>query len=343
VRSSSPVALGSVDGALAELRAGRPVVVLFDNGRSAGVVMSAGLAEPQWTAWIVRHSSGLLSVGLIAERAETLKLPPMVERNVEPHRSRLAVTVDAARGVDTGISAADRSRTARVLADPSSRPADLNRPGHMLVHVVSPGGVLESADLPEAGVDLCRLAGLAHVALVAQLVQLDGSLADLGAGLDLASTHDLVALDIDALASYRLRPVAEPLARVTRVAENSAHTPYGELRLVRYRDELSEIEHLAWVGGDIAGSARPHVYVHPECPRHVVAVSIPCDCRARLDDLMRRVCETNGVVVYVRRTGAAQYRTAESTASAEHAATKIDDAIAAAIVGDLLPRAQDPS
>jgi 3,4-dihydroxy 2-butanone 4-phosphate synthase/GTP cyclohydrolase II len=168
----------AVAAALESLRAGRPVLVTDDADREdeGDVVLAAELVTPEWLGWTVRHSSGLLCVPLSAERAAALELPPMVERNEDSRRTDYTVSVDAAVGVTTGISAADRARTARVLADPAATPGDLVRPGHVFPLRARPGGVLERPGHTEAAVDLCTLAGLAPVGVIAELVEDDGSM-----------------------------------------------------------------------------------------------------------------------------------------------------------------------
>jgi 3,4-dihydroxy 2-butanone 4-phosphate synthase/GTP cyclohydrolase II len=168
----------SIAAALDALRAGKPVLVTDDEDREneGDVILSAELATPEWVGWTVRHTSGLLCAPMPAERADALRLPRMVERNEDSYRTDYTVSCDAAVGVTTGISAADRARTARVLADPASAPADLIRPGHVFPLRARPGGVLERPGHTEAAVDLCRLAGLAPVGIISELVEDDGSM-----------------------------------------------------------------------------------------------------------------------------------------------------------------------
>ncbi|MCL2849257.1 MAG: 3,4-dihydroxy-2-butanone-4-phosphate synthase, partial [Micrococcales bacterium] len=170
--------IGTVDQALDELRAGRPVLVVDNPEREneADVVLAAQSATREWVGWTIRHSSGYLCAPMPAARADALDLPLMVPSSQDPRRTAYTVTVDAASGVTTGISAADRSRTLQVLADPASGPADIIRPGHVLPLRSVPGGVLHRAGHTEAAVDLCRLAGLEPVAGIAELVHDDGSM-----------------------------------------------------------------------------------------------------------------------------------------------------------------------
>ncbi|GAA0290045.1 3,4-dihydroxy 2-butanone 4-phosphate synthase/GTP cyclohydrolase II [Kineococcus aurantiacus] len=198
----------AVDEALVALRAGKPVLVTDDADREneGDVVLAAELATPEWIGWTVRHTSGMLCAPMSAERADALALPRMVERNEDSLRTDYTVSCDAATGVTTGISAADRARTARVLADPASVPADLIRPGHVFPLRARPGGVLERPGHTEAAVDLCRLAGLAPVGIIAELVEDDGSMSGWNQIVALGEQHGLPVLTIADLRAHLSAP-----------------------------------------------------------------------------------------------------------------------------------------
>ncbi|PYG02212.1 3,4-dihydroxy 2-butanone 4-phosphate synthase / GTP cyclohydrolase II [Georgenia satyanarayanai] len=195
-----------VEAALGELRAGRPVLVADGHDREdeVDVVLPAATAEAAWVAWTVRYSSGYLCAPLPAHRADKLHLPLMVARSQDPRGTAYTVSVDAADGVGTGISAADRARTLRVLADPASGPADLVRPGHVLPLRAVGGGVLERGGHTEAAVDLCRLAGVGEVAAIAELVEDDGTMTRRPQAAALARRHGLVLLTVADLVTYRV-------------------------------------------------------------------------------------------------------------------------------------------
>ncbi len=200
--AGSPAA--AVEAALAALRRGEPVLVTDDAEREdeGDAVLSAALATPEWIGWTVRHTSGMLCAPMPAERADALGLPRMVERNEDSLRTDYTVSCDAAAGVTTGISAADRARTARVLADPASAPGDLVRPGHVFPLRARPGGVLERPGHTEAAVDLCRLAGLPPVAVIAELVEDDGSMSRWEQVTELGRRHGLPVLTIADLRAH---------------------------------------------------------------------------------------------------------------------------------------------
>ncbi|GAB7189746.1 hypothetical protein NUM3379_04520 [Kineococcus sp. NUM-3379] len=195
---------GALAAALESLRAGRPVLVADAGDREdeGDVVLAAELATPEWVGWTVRHTSGMLCAPMTAERAAALALPPMVERNEDSLRTDYTVSVDAAAGISTGISAADRARTLRVLADPAATPGDLVRPGHVFPLRARPGGVLERPGHTEASVELCRMAGLQPVAVIAELVNDDGSMARREQVLALGRRFALPFVTIEELAGY---------------------------------------------------------------------------------------------------------------------------------------------
>lgn len=166
------------DAVIEALRAGRPVLVADDESREneVDVILSAALASAEWIGWTVRHTSGYLCAPMPRDRAERLLLPPMVQHSEDPRATAYTITADAATGITTGISAADRARTLRVLADPATEPHDLIRPGHIVPLRAVPGGVRERGGHTEAAVDLMRIAGLAPVGVIAELVRDDGDM-----------------------------------------------------------------------------------------------------------------------------------------------------------------------
>lgn len=326
---------GLVERALAELAAGRPVLVADDAGRENEVdaVLAAGVATAEWVAWTVRHSSGYLCAPMPAHRADALELPLMVERSEDPRGTAYTVSVDAV-GVSTGISAADRALTLRVLGDPGSGARDLIRPGHVLPLRARPGGVLERAGHTEAAVDLVRLAGsttdavpdLGEVGAIAELVRDDGAMMRLPEAQALAREYGLVVLTVADLVAWRREHdvpsaaaeelgTAEPRTQISgvpgasrrtdpwveRVAEAALPTQYGDFRVVAYRDLRSGAEHLALTPVDPAtATAAPLVRVHSECLTGDGLGSLRCDCGPQLEASLRAVAAEGGAVVYLR-------------------------------------------
>lgn len=305
--------LGTVEDALDALRAGRPVLVADSPEREdeADVILAAQSATPEWVAWTIRHSSGYLCAPMPAARADALELPLMVPRSEDPRRTAYTVTVDAARGVTTGISAADRAHTLRTLADPSSGPESLIRPGHVLPLRAVPGGVLHRAGHTEAAVDLCRLAGLEPVGAIAELVNDDGTMVRLPEAAELAERDGLVLLTIEDLVAWRRHhdPVDPPAAgteppRAPSPRVHATHTAYlptrhGDFRIHGYRDLRTGAEHVALVAA--TGLAdEPVVRVHSECLTGDAFGSARCDCGPQLDAALALAARDGGAVVYLR-------------------------------------------
>ncbi|MFC8923296.1 3,4-dihydroxy-2-butanone-4-phosphate synthase [Cellulosimicrobium sp. NPDC057127] len=332
--SGAQVRLGTVEEALAAIRAGRPVLVADSPDREdeADVVFAAQGVSAEWVAWTIRHSSGYLCAPMPAGRADALELPLMVPHSQDPRRTAYTVTVDAASGVSTGISAEDRARTLRVLADPSSGAGDLIRPGHVLPLRAVPGGVLHRAGHTEAAVDLVRLAGAGEVGGIAELVHDDGTMMRLGDAAALAEREGLVLLTIAELAAWRREHDPVPagggraereraVRRVHRTAEAELPTAYGRFRVIGYRDLRTGAEHVALVpaagtsgaggvggvpsvdperGPASEGSSPPVVRVHSECLTGDAFGSLRCDCGPQLQAAMERVAREGGAVVYLR-------------------------------------------
>ena len=303
------ITTGTVEQAIEEIQAGRPVLVVDDVDREneADAVIAAQNVDQTWIAWIIRHSSGYLCAPMTAQRAEALSLPLMVPNSQDPRRTAYTVTVDAAMGVTTGISAADRSTTLRVLADPGAGAADLIRPGHVLPLRAVPGGVLHRAGHTEAAVDLCRLSGLPQVAAIAEMVREDGSMMRLPETAKLARKTGLVVLTIADLIAWRRAnddfapdhlgtgPVAGP--RVVRTNQAFLPTEFGEFTIISYRDLVAGVIHIALVPPEIEGDL---VRVHSECLTGDTFGSKRCDCGAQLAKAMRLVAKEGGAVIYLR-------------------------------------------
>ncbi len=306
----------SIEAALAALREGRPVVAVdsADRENEADVILAAATATTDWVAWTIRHSSGYLCAPMPAARADALDLPLMVPHSQDPRRTAYTVTVDASHGVTTGISAADRAHTLRVLADLAAGPESLIRPGHVLPLRAVPGGVLHRAGHTEAAVDLCRLAGVGEVAGIAELVNDDGTMMRFDDAAALAHEYGVVMVTIADLIAYRrahgdtpARATAPVGARVEHVAEADLPTRYGTFRVHGYRDLRTGAEHAALVsipnpGAGVApadGDA-PVVRVHSECLTGDAFGSLRCDCGSQLDAAIELAATEGGAVVYLR-------------------------------------------
>lgn len=252
--------LNSVEEILADLKAGRMVIIMDDEEREneGDLIMAAERATPESVTFMIRHTSGILCVPMEASRLERLELPQMVANNSESHRTAFTVSVDAVSGTTTGVSSGDRAHTIRTLARPEARAADFGRPGHIFPLRARRGGVLVRTGHTEAAVDLCRLAGMQPVGVICELMNDDGSMARRADLHAFAARHALKIGTIADLIRYRLRNERS----VERVFERLVQTTLGEFRLYAYQDRVSEEVHLALVKGTIQGSDPVLVRVH---------------------------------------------------------------------------------
>jgi 3,4-dihydroxy 2-butanone 4-phosphate synthase/GTP cyclohydrolase II len=295
-----------VERALADLKAGKPVLVCDSHDREdeADFIMSAERATADWVAWGIRHSSGYLCAPMQSSKADALHLPLMVPHSQDPRRTAYTVSVDAASGVTTGISAADRHRTLQVLARADAKPEDFIRPGHVLPLRAVPGGVLHRPGHTEAAVDLCRLAGVEPVAVIAELVNDDGTMMRQGDATALADKEGLILMTIADLIHYRRTKDDLPLQiepqphRVLLEGEARLPTVHGEFTVKAYRDARTGDEHLA-VYKEPTGEEVPIVRVHSECLTGDAFASLRCDCGPQLDAALVRVQAAGGAVVYL--------------------------------------------
>ena len=293
------MSLAPIEDAVAVIAAGGMVIVVDDDDREneGDLVMAADAADADSLAFMVNHTSGVICVPMLGEDLRRLAIPMMVARNEDPKGTAYTVSVDASAGVTTGISAADRARTIRVLADPSSGPADVGRPGHVFPLRYQPGGVLRRPGHTEAAVDLARLAGRHASGVIAELVNADGSMQRRPDLERFAAEHALLIVSIADLIAHRR--ATESI--VERVIETTLPTPYGEWRAVGYRSSVDEHQHVALVLGDPGDGDDVLVRMHSECLTGDVFRSLRCDCGAQLDLAMARIAEEGrGVVVYLR-------------------------------------------
>ena len=245
---------------IAELKAGRMVVLVDEEDREneGDVVVAADFVTPEAINFMARHARGLICLTLTEERCRQLALPLMVSANRSGQGTNFTLSIEAAEGVTTGISAADRARTVRAAVAPDAKPADIVQPGHIFPVMAQPGGVLVRAGHTEAGCDLARMAGLTPAAVICEIMKDDGTMARMPDLLVFAQTHGLKIGAITDLIHYRSR--TERI--VERIAERPLHTAYGAFRLVVYRDKLTDATHLALVRGPISPDAETLVRVH---------------------------------------------------------------------------------
>jgi 3,4-dihydroxy 2-butanone 4-phosphate synthase/GTP cyclohydrolase II len=303
----------SIERALAELAAGRAVVVVDDEDREneGDLIFAAEKATPELVSFMVRYTSGYVCVALTEAECDRLDLPPMHHTNADSFRTAFTVTVDAKAGVTTGISAADRAHTIALLADPVAVPGDFVRPGHVLPLRAREGGVLRRPGHTEAAVDLARLAGLAPAGALCEIVSQkdEGEMARVDELRVFAEDHGLILITIADLIAYRRRHEKH----VVRVAQAKIPTRHGDFIAYGYDSLLDGIEHIALVRGTVGdvGAADPGappddgedvlVRVHSECLTGDVLGSLRCDCGPQLDAALAAVAEEGrGVVLYMR-------------------------------------------
>ncbi|MFG2715183.1 bifunctional 3,4-dihydroxy-2-butanone-4-phosphate synthase/GTP cyclohydrolase II [Streptomyces goshikiensis] len=293
--------LDPVEQAIRDIAAGRPVVVVDDEDREneGDLVIAAEKATPEIVAFMMSECRGLICAPMEGPELERLELPQMVQNNTESMKTAFTVSVDAsaAHGVSTGISAADRATTLRLLADGVSQPADFVRPGHIFPLRAKPGGVLVRNGHTEAAVDLARLAGLRPAGAIVEIAGEDGVMLRLPELIPFARKHGLTIISIEDLIAYRRS--AEPTVR--REAEVSLPTAHGDFTAYGYRSTVDGVEHVALVHGEIGDGADVLVRMHSECLTGDIFHSLRCDCGPQLHASMARIkAEGRGVVVYLR-------------------------------------------
>jgi 3,4-dihydroxy 2-butanone 4-phosphate synthase/GTP cyclohydrolase II len=289
-----------IEAVIADIRDGRMVIVVDDADREneGDLVMAAEKVTPEAVNFMAMHGRGLICVPITAERAEQLGLQSMVADNRESQRTDFTVSVDAARGVTTGISAADRAAAIRILADPATTPNDLVQPGHVFPLRAKQGGVLRRAGHTEAAADLATLAGLRPAGVLCEILHDDGTMARLPELQRFRHKHGLKLCTIRDLIAYRRTSeklvVKEQIVRLP--------TDYGDFDLHMYRSILDDTHHLALVRGDITPGEATMVRVHSECLTGDVFGSMRCDCGNQLHSALRQIDEAGrGVLVYMRR------------------------------------------
>ncbi|MCD0170946.1 bifunctional 3,4-dihydroxy-2-butanone-4-phosphate synthase/GTP cyclohydrolase II [Deinococcus sp. 23YEL01] len=292
--------LASIPDLLAELRAGRPVILVDDENREneGDLLMPAATATPEWVNFMAREGRGLICVTLTPDRARALDLTPMVGSSTDPNGTAFTVSVDHVSN-STGISAFDRAATIAALMDDTAKSTDFRRPGHIFPLVARPGGVLRRAGHTEAGCDLARLSGFAPVGVICEIMGDDGEMSRLPDLLAFGERHGLKVGSIEALIAYRLEH--DPFMQL--VAEAKLPTEHGEFRIVGFADSLTGAEHVALVMGDVTPEPML-VRVHSECLTGDGFHSLRCDCGPQRDAAMQAIAaEGRGVLVYLRQEG----------------------------------------
>lgn len=303
---TNPYQFDTIEAALADLKAGRCIVVVDDEHREneGDLICAAQFATPDMINFMAVYARGLICLALTGERLDQLDLPLMVTKNTDANQTAFTVSIDASpqMGVSTGISADDRARTIQITINPATRPEDLRRPGHIFPLRAKDGGVLKRAGHTEAAVDLSRLAGLYPGGVICEIQNPDGSMARLPELIEYAKVHNLKLITIADLISYRLQHDRF----VYRETVAQLPTQFGDFKIYAYRNSLDNTEHIALVKGDLEKLKEMPVMVrvHSECLTGDSFGSLRCDCRMQLQTAMKMIDYAgSGVIIYLRQEG----------------------------------------
>ncbi len=297
------VQFSAIPEAIEEIRKGRMVILVDDEDREneGDLMLAAEKATPEAINFMAKHGRGLVCLSLMSERVRELHLPPMSQDNTATYGTAFTVSIDARRGITTGISAADRAHTILVAIDPKSRPDDLARPGHVFPLEAKPGGVLRRAGQTEGSVDLARLAGLYPSGVICEIMNEDGTMARVPELMAFARAHGLKVITIKDLIEYRVRK--DRLVR--RLVETHLPSHYGgDFKAILYENDLDHHHHVVLVKGEIGPDDEVLVRVHSECLTGDTLGSKRCDCAEQLHRAMEQIGrEKKGVLLYMRQEG----------------------------------------
>jgi 3,4-dihydroxy 2-butanone 4-phosphate synthase / GTP cyclohydrolase II len=290
-----------VERALADIRRGKMVILTDDEDREneGDLVMAAEKVTPDAINFMATHGRGLICLSLTEERIQQLNLPLMVQDNTSPYQTAFTVSIEASRGITTGISAQDRARTVRAAVAPKAKPSDLVRPGHVFPLRARTGGVLVRTGQTEGSVDLARLAGLFPAGVICEVMNPDGTMARRPQLLRFAQKQGLMLLSVADIIRYRLRH--------ERLVHRVGELPFdrgegGRFQAIAYSSDVDSKVHLALVKGDVSGSAPVLTRVHRACLAGDVLGSASCDCGAQLQQALQRIAEEGrGVIVYLQK------------------------------------------
>jgi 3,4-dihydroxy 2-butanone 4-phosphate synthase/GTP cyclohydrolase II len=295
-----PAPFDSIEDAIKDIKRGKFVILVDDEDREneGDLVLAAEKVTPAAVNFMARHARGLICLALTPDRVEQLQLPPQAAENTATFGTAFTVSIDARKGITTGISAADRATTIHVAIDPNSTPADLARPGHIFPLKAQKGGVLRRAGQTEGSVDLARLAGLYPAGVICEIMNEDGTMARIPELAKFARTHKLKMVTIKSLIEYRMR--LEPF--VKRAASAHLPTMFGDFEAIAFENELDGATHIALVKGRVDSGAPTLVRVHSGCLTAEVLGSLRCDCRDQLHRAMEIIQkEGRGVLLYLNK------------------------------------------
>lgn len=292
----------SIEQAVQDIKDGRFVILVDDEDREneGDLVIAAEKVTPQAINFMAKHARGLICLALAPERVEELQLPPQAVENTAQFGTAFTVSIDARKGITTGISAADRARTIQVAIDPKTKPSDLARPGHIFPLKAQQGGVLKRAGQTEGAVDLARLAGLYPAGVICEIMNEDGTMARVPELAAFAKAHGLTMVTVKALIEYRMRN--ETFVR--RMASAKLPTAFGEFEAVAFENQIDGVTHIALVKGQVDGGGATLVRVHSGCLTGDALGSLRCDCRDQLHAAMEMIQRAGrGVLLYLNQEG----------------------------------------
>jgi 3,4-dihydroxy 2-butanone 4-phosphate synthase/GTP cyclohydrolase II len=296
------MSVAKIEDAIEDIRQGKMVILVDDEDREneGDLTMAAEKVTPETINFMARYGRGLICLTLTGEKCDRLSLPPMVSSNTSSFGTAFTVSIEAKKGVTTGISAADRAHTILTAVANDAKAEDLARPGHVFPLRAKTGGVLVRAGQTEGSVDLARLAGLKHAGVICEIMNDDGSMARMPELKKFAKEHGIKVCTIADLVAYRLKH--ESLVR--RAAEVKLPSQLGDFNAIAFENDVDQLEHLALVKGDIRGDAPVLVRVHSECLTGDVFASKRCDCADQLHRSMEIIEAAGmGVILYMRQEG----------------------------------------
>ncbi|HET6421899.1 MAG TPA: bifunctional 3,4-dihydroxy-2-butanone-4-phosphate synthase/GTP cyclohydrolase II [Geobacteraceae bacterium] len=294
--------IAKIEAAIEDIKQGKMVILVDDEDREneGDLTMAAELVTPEAINFMAKYGRGLICLALTSQKCDQLRLAPMVTNNTSPFSTAFTVSIEAKKGVTTGISAADRAHTIRTAVADDAKPEDLVRPGHVFPLRARNGGVLVRTGQTEGSVDLARLAGLKSAAVICEIMNDDGTMARMPELQKFARQHGLKICSIADLIAYRMRK--ESLVRLA--TEASLPTRYGDFRAMAFENDVDQLEHLALVKGEVGGDEPVLVRVHSECLTGDVFGSCRCDCGEQLQHAMEKIEEVGkGVILYMRQEG----------------------------------------
>jgi 3,4-dihydroxy 2-butanone 4-phosphate synthase/GTP cyclohydrolase II len=293
----------TIEEGIADIKKGKMVILVDDEDREneGDLTMAAEAVTPEAINFMAMHGRGLICLSLTSERVEQLQLPMMTTDNTSSFGTAFTISIEAKKGVTTGISAADRAVTIKTAINPASRPEDLARPGHVFPLRARPGGVLQRAGQTEGSVDLARLAGLNPAGVICEIMNDDGTMSRVPQLMEFAKKFGLRIITVKDLIAYRVKK--ESLVR--RVAVTKLPTSYGsDFTAILYANDIDRLNHIALVKGDIQPDDEVLVRVHSECLTGDVFGSLRCDCGEQLHKAMKIIdTEGKGVILYMRQEG----------------------------------------